>query len=786
MVLLLLCILAALSLHSYVPQDIGAVQQPPNRPAENFVGVFGAWLAYLSFMLAGVTAYLLPLLFGVLGALLVFKKERRSWRRTLWVLVLFLAAVCVVELTAPVWQMRVQQLNVGHAGGELGWFMADGLFIRFLGRAGTWVVSLALLLAGPIFLFDIQPVEVWHKIRDLAGRLSARAGTAIRDVRDRQQALDRERRELEKRRKQLEKKVGKLGKTSGGVSLARTVDTPEGEAPVPEPIGAIVEAPEEVAEEAPPPRRMPRFEKPAKRPAPAPTPETSLAVSAPAARTAQNFTLPSIDFLEAPGKGAVPGMASSDMDAVAAVLEETLHDFGIDCRVTNVECGPVVTRYEVLPAAGVRVERIGALSNNIALALKAISVRVQAPVPGKGVVGIEVPNAKTSVVRLRELLESNKWKQSGMALPLALGKDVAGREMIADLAEMPHLLIAGATGAGKTVCMNSLLAGLLMTRTPDELRLMLIDPKIVEFTPYNGLPHLVVPVITDAKKVGIGLRWAITEMEKRYKMFARAGVKNIRGFNSRPIVQQPELFEPEDPDAPPREPAVPERLPYIVVVVDELADLMLAAQAEIENHIARLAQLSRAVGIHMIIATQRPSVNVITGTIKANFPARIAFQVAQKVDSRTILDAVGAEKLLGKGDMLFLPPGTSKLVRAQGCLTEDREIHGIVEFLRNQTTPEYEPEIHEKMESKSVDLPNIEDHEDELFDAAVEVIRQTRRASTSSLQRRLRIGYTRAARLMDILEEKGIVGPPQGSDPREILIDLDGEIEQNTPDEELD
>ncbi len=761
MCLLLLCVLAALSLFSYVPQDIGAVQQPPNRPAENFVGVFGAWLAYLSFMLVGVAAYLLPLFFGVLGALLVFHRERRSWRRLLWASAILLAVVCIVDLTEGAWQERLGRLNIANAGGELGWFVAQGLFVRFLGRVGTWTISIALLLVGPIFLFDIDPVEVWHRTRALAGRLFERAGSAIQDVRDRQQALDREQRELEKRRRQLEKKVGKLGKTTIGKPLARTVETPD---------------------EEPPPRRPPRRpEKPPKRAAPVPD-EAPLGVRASSPQAQQRFVLPSIDLLEPPGAG--PGILSGDMDAVAAVLEETLRDFGIDCRVTNVERGPVVTRYEVLPAAGVRVERIGALSNNIALALKAISVRVQAPVPGKGVVGIEVPNAKTSVVRLRELLESERWSKSGMALPLALGKDVAGREMIADLAEMPHLLIAGATGAGKTVCMNSLLAGLLMTRTPDEMRLMLIDPKIVEFTPYNGLPHLVVPVITDAKKVGIGLRWAITEMEKRYKMFARAGVKNIRGFNSRPIVQQPDLFDPEDPEAPPREPSIPDRLPYIVVVVDELADLMLAAQAEIENHIARLAQLSRAVGIHMIIATQRPSVNVITGTIKANFPARIAFQVAQKVDSRTILDSVGAEKLLGKGDMLFLPPGTSKLVRAQGCLTEDRESHGIVDFLRNQTTPEYEPEIHEKMESKSVDLPNIEDHEDDLFDAAVEVIRQTRRASTSSLQRRLRIGYTRAARLMDILEEKGIVGPPQGSDPREILIDLDGEIEENTPDAE--
>jgi S-DNA-T family DNA segregation ATPase FtsK/SpoIIIE len=456
------------------------------------------------------------------------------------------------------------------------------------------------------------------------------------------------------------------------------------------------------------------------------------------------------------------------------ILTETLAEFGIEAEVTHCEVGPVVTRYELLPAAGVRVERISGLSSNIALSMKAESVRVQAPIPGKGVVGIEVPNPKTTMVFLREILESAAWTAKDYAIPLALGKDVGGREIVADLADMPHMLVAGATGSGKTVCMNSLLCGLLMTRTPDELRLMLVDPKIVEFSAFAKLPHLVVPVITDAKKVALGLRWAINEMEKRYKMFAHAGVRNIKAFNSRPILKQGALFgEAEGAGE-----TVPDKLPYIVIVVDELADLMLVARADIETSIARLAQLSRAVGIHMILATQRPSVNVITGTIKANFPARIAFQVAQKVDSRTILDAIGADKLLGKGDMLFLPPGTGRLTRAQGCLTQDSEVRSIVEFLAAQGAPQYEVSIKEKIEQKMTDLPDLEE-DNELLEQALEIIRQTKRASTSSLQRRLRIGYTRAARVMDLLEERGVVGPAQGSDPREILIDLDGEIPQN-------
>jgi S-DNA-T family DNA segregation ATPase FtsK/SpoIIIE len=319
-----------------------------------------------------------------------------------------------------------------------------------------------------------------------------------------------------------------------------------------------------------------------------------------------------------------------------------------------------------------------------------------------------------------------------------------------------------------------------MSRTPEQLRLMLVDPKMVEFSFFNDLPHLVVPVITNVKKVGLALRWAINEMEKRYKLFAKVGVRNIQSYNERPIARQEELFGSDMPAAEDKK-RPPDTLPYIVIVVDELADLMMVAQAEVENSIARLAQLSRAVGIHMILATQRPSVNVITGTIKANFPARIAFQTAQGNDSRTILDTVGAEKLLGKGDMLFLPPGTPRMLRAQGTMTTDEEIRAIVEFWKEQGQPQYELAIKEKIESKAVDLPE-QSADDDLMDQAIEIIRQTQRASTSSLQRRLRIGYTRAARLMDILEEKGIVGPPNGSDPREILIDLDGELPDN-PDE---
>jgi S-DNA-T family DNA segregation ATPase FtsK/SpoIIIE len=472
-------------------------------------------------------------------------------------------------------------------------------------------------------------------------------------------------------------------------------------------------------------------------------------------------------------------MSSDEIAQTAEVLQNALEEFGVEAKVTGVQQGPVVTCYEILPASGVRVERIKALSDNLALKMHAESIRIQAPIPGKGVCGVEIPNTARSAVLFRELIESDAFQSDRHQLPLALGKDVNGESIIYDLAKMPHLLIAGATGAGKSVCMNSILTGLLMKHSPDGLRLILVDPKTVEFHAYNNLPHLVVPVITNAKKVALGLKWAIDEMERRFKWFNQAGVRDLPSFNTRVIQKQTELFG-EEAEAP-KKTDLPDKLPYIVIVIDELADLMHVAQAEIEAGIARLAAKSRAAGIHMILATQRPDVKVITGTIKANFPVRIAFKVSQKVDSRTILDRMGADTLLGKGDMLVLPPGTDKLIRLQGVYTSDDEINRVTNFCKEQSQPEFITEIHEKIEKPTTELPDIDSGEDdEIVEQAMEVIRQTKRASTSSLQRRLRIGYTRAARVMDLLEERGVVGPPDGAGPREILIDLDGEIPQNT------
>lgn len=776
--LLAACILMFLSVISYVPGDIGFIQDPPNRPAQNYIGPAGAWFSFVLFMAFGVAGFLSPVLIAGIGIMLLLKHEGRVWTRVLWIFAIYLALVSLIEMQQTVWEGAVHYLNSTSPGGLVGGVIATQGLVRLMGRAGTAILAWAVILTGLTVVFEVHPWVAAQRFGAWTAALFQRVNqTLVEQKKGRAAEIDAEVEDVSTRRRRLEAAIlqrdGELKKSQKkkkkeGVAVESDQDMLK---PASEPV-----------EIEPPPRI--KEAKARKKPStpPPPEPTAPLGASSPTGSNS-GYRLPSIDLLN-PLQEDLGIEYKEDHLAASTILQETLAEFGIETKVTNVERGPVVTRFELLPAPGVRLERISGLSSNIALVMKAESVRVQAPIPGKGVVGIEVPNTSSAMVFMREVMESQTWKSGKHALPLALGKDVGGHVIVADLADMPHMLIAGATGSGKTVCMNSILAGLLMSRTPDEMRLMLIDPKIVEFSNYEGLPHLVVPVITDPKKVGLGLRWAINEMEKRYKILAKAGVRNIKGFNSRPIVKQPDLFSQDDVEAGgarEEENAIPDRLPYIVIIVDELADLMLVAQAEIENSIARLAQLSRAVGIHMILATQRPSVNVITGTIKANFPARIAFQVAQKVDSRTILDASGADKLLGKGDMLFLPPGSSKLIRSQGTMTTDQEIDDIVCHIKEQGGPCYEGAIKEKIESKSVAVPEAEE-DDEMLEAATEVIRQTRRASTSSLQRRLRIGYTRAARMMDQLEERGIIGPPQGSDPREILIDLDGDIPQNTED----
>ncbi len=466
------------------------------------------------------------------------------------------------------------------------------------------------------------------------------------------------------------------------------------------------------------------------------------------------YRLPSINLLKNGTSSKPARREQRDASDKAALLEETLASFDVEAKVVNISRGPAVTRFELEPGPGVKVAKITALEDDLALKLAAQYVRIEAPVPGKAVIGIEVPNREISPVTLRDVVETPEFKTGTSRLTVALGKDIAGRPLVGDLRKMTHLLIAGSTGTGKSVCINSIVCSILFKARPDEVKFLMIDPKVGEFTNYSEIPHLVAPVVTDPKKAASSLKWVVNEMTKRYEAFASAGVKDISRFNA---------WARERPGA-------AEPLPFIVVVIDELGDLMLVARADVEDAIQRLAQMARAAGIHLIVATQRPSVDVITGVIKANIPSRIAFKVASQVDSRTILDIAGAEKLLGRGDMLYWPVGEGKPTRAQGSYVSDEEVEALVDFARVQGEPSYASDVfaYEPTgggETQSADDPLLRD--------AVKTIIETGQASTSMLQRRLRIGYTRAARLMDMMEERGIVGKPDGSRPRDILITLD-------------
>ena len=790
----------------------------------NYIGPVGAWAAWGVFRVFGLAGFLFPMLLAAWGAIMIVRSGDRVWPRVLWMLGILCGVCVLMDIQMPFWnQVAAERFNLNKMpGGFAGLFLGRMLITNYLGVVGAAIISVAVIVGGLFFVSQTHPAELgralaelWASWRERREAWAASRRTAQEQAEREAKLLERERekleRELEKERRLQEKEERRLEKEREQQAKEEARRREEEERRRKAEDSASSREQEEAARKAAFLKRLMEQQKAeadkkaaeeraAKQARQDAEKAAKLAAEA-ASLPAPKWNLPPMTLLQPIPEGAGVRAGSEELDKTIQIIRSTLAEFDIEAEVTHVEQGPVVTRYELLPAAGVKLERIGALSNNITLALKAESIRVQAPIPGKGVVGIEVPNRNAAPVVLRQLLESAVWATSKAALPLALGQDVGGHVLMADLAALPHMLIAGATGQGKTVCMNSILAGLLMTRTPDELRLILIDPKIVEFSGYNDLPHLLVPVITDAKKVISGLRWAIQEMELRFKMFHRANVRDIRGFNQRPKVEQAALFngaaagdaaadagaaaaEPEEPAEAP----LPDRLPYVVIIIDELADLMLTAQQEIEPRIQKLTQLARATGIHMIIATQRPTVDIITGTIKSNIPGRVAFKVAQKNDSRVVLDQEGADKLVGKGDMLVLT-GANKLQRAQGAWTKDEEIQAVADHWKRQGKPRFETALQAKMEGKGgVDLPEAPEEDEELIQQAIEVIRQTRRASTSSIQRRLRIGYTRAARLIDILEEKGMVGPPRGAEAREILFDLDGvapadmaDVEEETP-----
>ncbi len=755
-------------------------------PSPNLGGPWGADIAWWSLHLLGLSTWLLPV-FLLWFAWVAVRNARRL------VLTRFIAMTLCIATESGLWSM-VKVVNKNDyftqgLGGVIGQLLYHQLLKDTVGVVGAGLLlgTIFVLTLAFIFTRDIgselekmfAAIHTWRKLR--AQRAAERAQSKRKEKEAKGKAITAKAAAVALMPPASRKQPLVIPKTKEEIAreaaAAKIVDssTPE---------SARIVLKTASAEEPASPGAKAASGSLGKLNIVKPE-ETKKARSTLLSRADENYQFPPLSLLREPEKLDVSSSEEEHRQNAENLLR-ILAEFGVEVTLGEIHVGPVITRYEVIPAAGVRVEKIAGLDKNIALGMRAQSVRIMAPIPGKAAVGVEVPNQKRMEVGLREILESEDWAAAKAELPIALGKDVSGRPLVSDLAKMPHLLIAGATGSGKSVCINAIIASILYHASPRDVRLLMIDPKIVELKIFNVLPHMLIPVVTEAKKVPAALKWLLKEMEMRYQIFAKVGVRNISGFNSRKksareAAPASETQATIDVASLHSDVEVPEHMYYVIAIIDELADLMMVAPAEIENSVARLAQLARATGIHIIIATQRPSVNVITGIIKANLPSRIAFQVASQVDSRTIIDTKGAETLIGRGDMLFSPPGTSKLVRAQGALVSDEEISKLLEFLQRNGPPAYAQDVQAHIDRAASEDEEEDDDDgddelgddEELFKQAVEVLKVSRRASTSMLQRRLRIGYNRAARVMELMEEKGIVGPENGAQPREILVDLD-------------
>ena len=775
-----------LALISYNPKDLPSwvpwsYLSPPNRPAQNFIGPFGAILAGFCYLTLGAASYLLAGVLLFFGAAKLFHANSRLIARLPWIILFIASGACLFQWQTWHLQGWRHAYNIQGPGGWVGYLFGKTLLVTSMGKIGSGILLGGIYVASLILMTGLRPIHLVHQT--VAGTRAAFAN--LHDWRlhrklrkaDIKGQLEISQRELAKQRRSIEKQLKKKG------------------APVPEPSAGFI-SPEELADRPAPKvvdaTALPEESIARKKPSLAELRGSSSrsTSSAPGltgrAWDPKTYALPGLDLLAEHDPEGRGGADPAELQRVQQTLIDTLAQFGIAVAPGDITKGPTITRYEVYPAKGVRVDKIVSLERDLARATRAERINILAPIPGKDTVGIELANTRKVTVTLRELLESTDWEEAKTRsrIPLALGKDVYGKAIITDLAQMPHLLVAGTTGAGKSVCINALIASMLFRFTPEELRFIMIDPKVVELQHYNALPHLAFPVVTDPKKVLLALRWLIDEMERRYKIFARVGVRNIISFNARPkkkpdvdvanaaeSANDAEIKVPREHEIP-----IPEKIPYIVVVIDELADLMQTAPADVEGAIARITQMARAAGIHLIVATQTPRADVITGVIKANIPSRIAFQVASKIDSRVILDENGADRLLGQGDMLYLPPSASRLIRAQGVLVTDEEIRRLVEFVSAQGHPAFDPAMREKLQAAASSTEEVTDEDEELVEKCLEIIRQEKRASTSLLQRRLRLGYTRAARIVDILEQRGILGPGEGAKPREILVDLDAAV----------
>ena len=726
-----------LSLSSYHAQDPGWSHRGPAQAIENYGGVVGAWFADVFLYLFGYLAYLFPLMVGFSGWLVFRGRTTASGKIDLHVLAVRWAGFLLTVASG----CGLATLHFGVAPGDMP-LDAGGVFGNLVGEQlaalfsfmGATLFLLALFLTGVTLFTGLS----WLSVMDWTGRMTL---LAVDWLTERALELKASFDAYRARRQRVEQVAEKKEKQKAFKRKPVRI----------EPVIKKVETSERVERE----RQVKLFDAPA------------------------NTELPPLSLLDE-AREYSEGYSESALEAMSRLVEMKLLDFGIEVEVVAVQPGPVITRFELQPGAGVKVSQISNLAKDLARALSAISVRVVEVIPGKSVIGLEIPNESREIVSLSEILESSDYDEASSPLTLALGKDIGGQPVVVDLARMPHLLVAGTTGSGKSVAVNAMVLSLLYKSLADEVRLIMIDPKMLELSVYEGIPHLLTPVVTDMKEAANALRWCVGEMERRYQLMAALGVRNIGGYNRKvqeaidagepipdPLFKPDELLE-EDPEPPDLEP-----LPFIVVIIDELADLMMVVGKKVEELIARLAQKARAAGIHLILATQRPSVDVITGLIKANIPTRIAFQVSAKVDSRTILDQGGADQLLGHGDMLYLAPGTGVPTRVHGAYVDDAEVHRVVEHLKGRGEPDYVEGI---LQTTTDFLPGgngqsgTDDPEaDALYDDAVRIVTETRRASISGVQRRLKIGYNRAARMIEQMETAGIVGPQQSNGNREVL-----------------
>jgi DNA segregation ATPase FtsK/SpoIIIE, S-DNA-T family len=727
-VICLTALLITISFFTYHPSDRSFNTPSGAIDTNNWGGFVGAYLADFLLQGFGVAAYLLPIFLGLI-ALQMFRAKSTgiSYAKSSGYVILLIS-------TAVILCLFIESENARESGGIVGGFLKETVLIPLFGRISAVLISLFALLFSLMLLTQVSLLDLLNGSKKQLSQLEKSLVPAVisrfRELKEKKEKLKGENTKKERRDY------------------------------VPPPIVLKEEHKEDAAKKV------------QKKPAIPPEQFKLLEIG-------EGYKLPPAELLDLP-EGGNQKLDTETLHANSLILQKKLADFGVEGEVVAVRPGPVITMYEFKPAAGVKVRRIVTLADDLAMALRAVSVRILAPIPGESVVGIEIPNPRREIVFLREVIESEAYRDADSKLTLALGKDISGSSFTTDLARMPHLLVAGATGTGKSVSINAMILSILFKSTPQEVQFIMVDPKMLELTIYEDIPHLLVPVVTDPKKAAAALFWAMDEMDHRYRLMKDKGARNIDNYN-RVLEKETaikkgviELMETDPNDAKSElggdlskePPLVHERLPRIVIIIDELADLMMSVGRDIEEYITRLAQKARAAGIHLILATQRPSVDVITGLIKANFPARISFQVTSRVDSRTILDSIGAEKLLGNGDLLFLPPGTARLTRVHGAFVSDQEVRKVMKFIKQQASPRYRPEVFEV--KREVEAAAVDEEYDEMYDQAVAIVTETQQASISMIQRRLRVGYNRAARMIEQMEREGVVGPPDGAKPREV------------------